>query len=237
LVQIVIELSNYNPGSVKEEFLMMLLNLPPEIREKIYILICSHPTPYVPLSYTTEPAHPSYPHNLLLTNAQLYQELRPIYFLHNTFSLTLRRRNDDLDYFLSPSFLDNRRQIHNLRIVILRWGTRDFFCRRLVPVLEDCVLNGRLRRVEVIVKEVFLKGLGNREAGGEEFENWRTLRKLCSDPYLEKVVLRAGPLDEWVENVDGEDEVDISRYKDVSKLLKDPEVRLRESQGCMVCAN
>ncbi|KAH7319336.1 hypothetical protein BKA65DRAFT_514369, partial [Rhexocercosporidium sp. MPI-PUGE-AT-0058] len=173
-----------------------LLDLPPEIRTKIYIIICTSSTSYISLSSTaspfSEPLHPSFPHNLLLANTQLYHELRPIYFTSNTFSLTIRRRNDDWSYFLSNQFRDNRRQIHALRIVVLRWGSKDFFCRELIPVLEDCVLNGRLRRVEVVVKEGFLKALGK----GEWFENWKKLSALLRDPYLEKVRLLAGRLED-----------------------------------------
>ncbi|PBP22417.1 hypothetical protein BUE80_DR006672 [Diplocarpon rosae] len=170
------------------------LDLPPEIRTKIYILLCTSPTPHIllstPSSPFSEPIHPAFPHNLLLTNTQLYHELRPLYFTANRFSLTIHRRNDDWSYFLSPSFLDNRRQIHSLRIMVMRWGTKDFFCKSLVPVLEDCVLNGKLRSLEVVVRESFLKGLGK----GEGFENWKRLKALLGDPYLQSVRLLAGSL-------------------------------------------
>ncbi len=191
-----------------------ILDLPPEIRTKIYILICTSPTSHVSLSTVSspfsEPIHPSYPHNLLLTNTQLYHELRPVYFTCNTFSLTIRRRNDDWSYFLAPQFLDNRRQIHALKIVVLRWGTKDFFCKNLIPALEDCVLNGRLRDVEVVVKEGFLKALGK----GEWFENWKRLSNLLRDPYLERVRLLAGTFEEdYGEGI-------LERTKDVTELLK-----------------
>ncbi|KAH7391422.1 hypothetical protein BKA64DRAFT_677541 [Cadophora sp. MPI-SDFR-AT-0126] len=191
-----------------------ILDLPPEIRTKIYILLCTSPTSYVSLSSISspfsEPIHPSYPHNLLLANTQLYHELRPIYFTCNTFSLTIRRRNDDWSYFLSLQFLDNRRQIYALRIIVLRWGRKDFFCKSLIPVLEDCVLNGRLRDVEVVVKEGFLKTLGK----GEWFENWKKLSSLLKDPYLERFKLLAGTFEE------DHGEGILERTKDVSELLK-----------------
>ncbi|KAH6711422.1 hypothetical protein BKA61DRAFT_90720 [Leptodontidium sp. MPI-SDFR-AT-0119] len=202
-----------------------ILDLPPEIRTKIYILICTSPTPYISLSSISspfsEPIHPSFPHNLLLANTQLYHELRPIYFTSNTFSLTIRRRNDDWSYFLSSQFLDNRRQIHALRIVVLRWGTKDFFCGTLIPVLEDCVLNGRLRVVEVVVKEGFLKALGK----GEWFENWKRLSSLLRDPYLERVRLLAGRLED-----DCGDGV-LEGMKDVTELLLGNAASLRRTQA------
>jgi hypothetical protein len=69
----------------------------------------------------------------------------------------------------------------------------------MVPILEDCILNGRLRTLEVWVRDQgYLRrndgimGHGGRE--GEEYENWRVLRRVCADPYLERVVLKAGAL-------------------------------------------
>lgn len=37
---------------------------------------------------------------------------------------------------------------------------------------------------------------GGREGDGEEYANWRVLRRICSDPYLESVRLRVGYLEE-----------------------------------------
>ncbi|KAL2063499.1 hypothetical protein VTL71DRAFT_5304 [Oculimacula yallundae] len=191
-----------------------ILDLPPEIRSKIYILVCTSPITIslssVPSPFNEEPIHPSFPHSLLLTCTQLYHELRSLYFLANDFSLTIRRHNTPWSYFLSPQFLDNRRQIHTLRIIVLRWGSKDFFCRELVPVLEDCVMNGRLRSLEVVVKEVFLKGRGR----GDGFENWKMLERLLRDPYLERVRLLAGRLE------DEDDEGALEGLKDVTELLR-----------------
>jgi hypothetical protein len=117
------------------------LNLPPEIREKIYILVSTSPERYINLDLPT--AHSSFPLNFLLVNNQIYQELRPIYFTSNSFCITLNRRNENWDYFLSVAWLDNRRQIRDLRLNVVRWGTKFFFGKTFVTVLEDCILNGR----------------------------------------------------------------------------------------------
>lgn len=174
------------------------LDLPPEIRQKIYILICQSPEPYISLSTApNQDLHPSFPHDLLLTSTQIYHELRPLYFYTNAFSITVHRHNLDWLYFLSPSFQDNRRQIHTLRILIHRWGAKNFFCDRLVPVLEDCILSGRLRVLEVVLRKGFVGGLGKDKVGGEEYQNWTYLQKVCNDPYLEKVSVKAGVLLPW----------------------------------------
>ncbi|OWP04728.1 hypothetical protein B2J93_4010 [Marssonina coronariae] len=195
-----------------------ILDLPPEIRTKIYILLCTSPNPHISLSTPSSPfseqVHPSFPHNLLLTNTQLYHELRPLYFTTNGFSLTIHRRNDEWSYFLSPSFLDNRRQIHSLRIVVTRWGSKDFFCKSLVPVLEDCVLHGKLRSLEVVVRESFLKGLGIVGTGGG-FENWKSLKALLGDPYLESARLLAGSL-----GCGDGSETELTEFRDVTELIK-----------------
>jgi hypothetical protein len=170
------------------------LDLPPEIREKIYILIINNPS-YISLSSTpNQETHPSFPHDFLLANTQIYHELRPLYFIHNSFSLTIHRHNPDWSYFFSQFFQDNRRQIHTLRILIHRWGTKNFFCDELVPVLEDMILSGRLRMLEVVLRKGFVGGLEKAKAGGEEYQNWVFLKRVCRDPYLEKVTVKAGQL-------------------------------------------
>ncbi|KUJ24339.1 uncharacterized protein LY89DRAFT_776474 [Mollisia scopiformis] len=185
------------------------LELPPEIREKIYILICHQSAPislHIPISTPCETSSdPSFPHALLQTCTLIYNELRPIYFTHNTFTLSIRRRNDDLTYFLSPSFLDNRRQIRSLKLIIYRFGGHDFFTKDFIPVLEDCIMNGRLRDLDVVVKERFLRSVklcerglrgGFRDTAGlETLRDWVALRRVLLDPYLEKRLLRSGNLD------------------------------------------
>ena len=171
------------------------LDLPPEIREKIYILISTSPTPYILLNAST--AHTTFPLNLLLTNAQIYHESRPLYFSTNAFSISLNRHIEDWDYFLLPSFCDNRRQIRVLRLNILRWGTKDFFAKKLLPVLEDCILNGRLRDLEVRMRYTWVL----RPLGGNE-SILRGLKSLLRDPYLERGVLMAGEV--WSDGVYGE---------------------------------
>jgi hypothetical protein len=178
------------------------LDLPPEIREKIYILISHSSSPYILLN--SPHAHDSFPLNLLLANNQIYHELRPLYFTTNAFSITLLRRNEPWDYILLPSFLDNRRQIRSLRLNVIRWGPKNYFVNELVPVLEDCIMNGRLRDLEVRMRDVWLRDIknghmymveGNLEMMvGEQNANWESLMRLLRDPYLERAVLMAGPL-------------------------------------------
>jgi hypothetical protein len=195
------------------------LDLPPEIREKIYTLLIHSPSPYISLSPTSEfsPQHSTFPHSFLLVSSQIYHELRPLYFSSNAFSLNVHRRNDNWSYFLSPSFLDNRRQIRHLRIVALRWGTKNFFTEVLGPVVEDCILNGRLRALEVVVREGWIKDLGMFKSG--EGENWTWLRRVLGDVYLESGVLRAAremEMFDFVEWGEGDGE---GLFRDVTSVL------------------
>jgi hypothetical protein len=185
------------------------LDLPPEIRTKIYTLLV-HSTEAISFSPThiafaaypppTLSPFPKFPHALLLTCTQIYHEIRPLFFTTNTFIITIRsgKQNNPWSFFLSPSFLDNRRQIRSLRLIILRWGTKKFFRDTLVPILEDCILNGRLRELEVAVRRnIGMEYYGNRDTVGfdawsEERGSWGILRALLRDPYLERVVLRIG---------------------------------------------
>jgi hypothetical protein len=185
------------------------LDLAPELREKIYILMSKSARPYISLN--SRRAHSSFPLNFLLTNTQIYHELRPLYFTSNAFSITLNRRTEDWDYFLSTAWQDNRRQIRTLRLNITRWGAKDFFTNKLVPVLEDCILNGHLRDLEVRMKEGWM-GYGGKsyvidgnrnENGGEENGTWVSLMKLLRDPYLERAVLMAGPYGDVEEGYEG----------------------------------
>ena len=190
--------------------LLHFLDLPPEIREKIYILVC-HTSRYIALDSPT--AHTSFPLNLLLTNSQLYHEVRPFYFSSNAFSIIVRRRNDDWDYFLSPSFLDNRRQIQSLQITLLRWGTKNFFTEALIPVLEDCILNGRLRILEVRINQKHLEFM-------EGSRNFRALGKLLHDPYLQSGTLKTG---NWWDE-ESYTETTGLLMNDVTKRLRDLEL-------------
>jgi hypothetical protein len=181
-----------------------LLDLPPEIRSKIYLLLLTSSNP-IPLTHTTQKdrtnevfttqptLHPLFPLKLLLTCHQLYHEVRPLYFSSNAFSLTLVRNTVPLDYFLEPSFRDNRRAIKSLRLVISRWGNNDFFVKRLAPVLSDMILNGNLRDLEV---QALRHHLFHHRSKGEglEFLNLEAVKKLrtiLEDPYLERVVLKS----------------------------------------------
>ena len=171
------------------------LDLAPELRHKIYTILTSSPQPHIDLSSTYMSPHTHFPYALLLTCTQIYHELRPLYFTTNAFSLTILRRNETWSHLLTPPFLDNRRQIRSLRLLIVRWGTKDFFCRSLIPALEDCILNGRLRELEVVVRDQSVGGhyLGTqRNDIRKEYESWRKLKRVLRDPYLEKVTLKEG---------------------------------------------
>lgn len=183
------------------------LDLPPEIREKIYIEVFSSHEEYIPLtkeglSPDEISIHDHFPSHLYLVNTQIYQELRPLYFTHVSFSLLLLRNNASLSYFLSPSFLDNRRQIRRLRLTIERWGRNDFFLLTLAPLLSDMILNGSLRDLDVHFRrsqflefacaEETTRTLDQRCGPRPSFLNLRgllALRGICEDPYLERVVL------------------------------------------------
>ena len=52
----------------------MLLLLPPEIREKIYVLVCTSELSSIPLAVAG--AHSSFPSNFLLTSSVIYHEVR-----------------------------------------------------------------------------------------------------------------------------------------------------------------
>lgn len=66
-------------------------------------------------------------------------------------------------------------------------------------------MNGRLRDLDITVKEAFLRGARHCEgalrggfrdfAGLETLRDWVALKKVMLDPYLERGVLRSGNLD------------------------------------------
>jgi hypothetical protein len=203
------------------------LDLAPELRHKIYTILTSSSQPHIDLSSTYKSPHTHFPHALLLTCTQIYHELRPLYFTTNAFSVTILRRNETWSHLLTPPFLDNRRQIRSLRLLIVRWGTKDFFCRSLIPALEDCILNGRLRELEVVVRDKMEVVVRDQSVGGhylgtqrndirKEYESWRNLKRILRDPYLEKVTLKEGQFalvrNGW----------DVGSGNDVSYLLEKP---------------
>jgi hypothetical protein len=155
-------------------------------------MICVDPENYIPLS-GTHLSHPYFPSSLLLTCQQLYHEVRPIYFTKNKFSIKLERRNESLSYFLLPSFADNLRSINTICLTITRWGAKDYFLTTLAPVIEDLILRGSLRNLEVNAREsdivrydpardVFGLNIGSDVV--------RELVKICEDPYLDTISLR-----------------------------------------------
>jgi len=184
----------------------MFLDLPPEIRIQIYRVLLVSPLQYIPLtpnvddwvlnehehkhdsSLESSKWHPTFPRELLLVCSQVYQEVRPLYFAHNGFLLALTRKNELLNYFISPSFTDNRREIKRLRLKFARWGRNDWFVRELYPVLSDMILNGSLRELDI---QIVAKHLLDKEPQGsiKSGEGIRALRNLCEDPYLEKLVV------------------------------------------------
>jgi hypothetical protein len=204
------------------------LDLAPELRHKIYTMITTSPHSHIELSSTYMSPHTHFPQALLLTCTQIYHELRPLYFAGNTFSITLLRRNEVWFHLLTPPFLDNRRQIRSLRLLIVRWGTKDFFCRSLIPALEDCILNGRLRELEVVIRDQSVGDHYLRARGNDirrEHESWRKLINLLQDPYLEKVTLKEGNFsllpNGW----------DVGRCKDIGYLLEQPHVEQDENRS------
>lgn len=202
----------------------LLLELPPEIRERIFVFVVRSEHPYIPLHFSKASSdnqdyvpHPTFPANLLLTTSQIYHEVRPLYFAHNAISIYVRRRvsNEDWDYFLSPSFLDNRRQIQTLVITFFRWGPKAFSSEILGPVLEDCILNGRLRNLEIRVNQRWMQ-VDERIVRASP--NFCMLRRLLKDPYLERGALMAGDLSDW-EKWDNDNYVEEMSLEDVSSKL------------------
>ena len=202
----------------------MLLNLPPEVRLRIYCLLCTSPHP-VSLTMITTPC--AFPHSLLLTNTQLYHEIRPLFFKLNTFHLSLLNLPIyccPYNYFLHSSFRDNRLQIPSLIVTLWRWGTKDFFTETLVPIIEDCILNGRLRRLECRIgedwfgKEMKAEGKGRRN---RIESNLRALKRLLKDPYLQRGILLTVEgrfKDDCEYSSDGP-----TKFKDVTKRLDELE--------------
>jgi hypothetical protein len=54
-------------------------------------------------------------------------------------------------------------------------------------VIEDMILNGSLRNLEVVLRENFVARF--RKGAGQEDKNWIALKQICKDPYLEGVSL------------------------------------------------
>ncbi|KAH8679820.1 hypothetical protein BGZ60DRAFT_525020 [Tricladium varicosporioides] len=172
-------------------------DLPPELREKIYLLLFVSPRPLSLFFSSKVPAY--FPHDLLLTCSQMYQEVRPLFFAYNRFTIRLTRHCSELDYFLSPDFLDARRSIRTLHLLLSRWGSNSFFARTLAPFISDMILNGSLRNFEIAVKihtqrkfeEMMVAG---GEVYGEGHENFEAVKELLTDPYLESKALWSGPI-------------------------------------------
>src|SRR5690242_20334789 len=72
------------------------LDLPPELREKIYLLFLTSTEPLSLFFSSKIPAY--FPHDLLLTCSQIYHEVRPLFFAYNKFTIRLTRNCSELDY-------------------------------------------------------------------------------------------------------------------------------------------
>ncbi|RDL33110.1 uncharacterized protein BP5553_08549 [Venustampulla echinocandica] len=199
------------------------LDLPPDIRQEIYILTVASPDAGV---VDLNPLHdehrfPSFPHDLLLANQQIYHEIRSIYFSHNSFYLTIRHgHNKDLLPSLAPEFQDNRREIKSLHIWLQRWGANRFFLDSFAPAIEDMILNGKLRELEVVINHP--ETLRYTQMGSLELsENWRALKRICRDPYLETVKLKA----HGVKNFMRRNVVPRStgKHRDITWMLSEPD--------------
>ncbi|KAH8592104.1 hypothetical protein B0O99DRAFT_597450 [Bisporella sp. PMI_857] len=175
----------------------LLLDLPPELRSKIYALIC---TSADPISLAFPLAFPAPHHPLLLVSTQLYHEIRPIYFALNTFTLTIHRKPEaEYHHFLSPPFRDNRLQIPSIIISCCRFGSKHFLRCSLLPQIEDMILNGRLRRLEFQVSEEYWEGV---RRGVRDARALGAIFRVLRDPYLERGRLCAAK--EWTEgNLEG----------------------------------
>ncbi|CAG8972976.1 hypothetical protein HYALB_00008336 [Hymenoscyphus albidus] len=176
------------------------LDLSPEIREKIYLLICHNPHDAISLdrnsskTYLLDKSGPTmlpdfYPHDLLLVNTQIYHEIRPLFFNYNTFSLRLVGR--ELAGFYDPEFFLNRLQIRSMKVVIHRW----YHVRQLFPLLEDMILKGKLRELEVWVREGAVRMLSavakvGDDGKGREMWDFECLMRILRDPDLRKSSLR-----------------------------------------------
>ncbi len=183
------------------------LDLPPELREKVYfeVLYSDDPIPLTPDGLA--PDEPCvvehYPFNLLLVCSQIYHEIRPLYFSINTFSMLLHRNPASLSYFLKPEFEVQRDSIRRLRLTINRWGAHDFFLNTLAPCIQDMILQGSLRHLEVRIRrshflefccaDETVRTLDQRCGPRPSALNIRgllALRQICEDRDLHTVVLR-----------------------------------------------
>jgi hypothetical protein len=84
-------------------------------------------------------------------------------------------------------------------INLVRWGPKNFFRETLVPLVEDCILNGRLKCLEFRVSEKWFNSQKSRGRTGHYLMKGDTLndiRTILADPYLQSAVLKAGDMRE-----------------------------------------
>lgn len=217
---------------IQQDLTSRLLDLPPEIRSQIYRLLLVRntftslqhsfvlisPRLAAPSCYITTTAA-TYPFNLILTCSLIYTEIRHLYFKVYSFLVILERHNKPLSDLLDePRFRPSVHLIHKLRISIFRWGCRNFFEKSFAPFLQDCILNGNLRHLEVILRESWVTSVKKDPTDGKDRQNWKALRTLLKDPYLERVCIWAqssNPL----KNLG--DIVQLTKVIDVTWLLND----------------
>jgi hypothetical protein len=75
------------------------------------------------------------------------------------------------------------------------------------------ILNGCLRKLEVVLRENFVAHFG--KGASEEDRNWIALKQLCKDPYLESIALKTRSED-WLDLLPEERE---KSEKDVTFIL------------------
>jgi hypothetical protein len=80
-------------------------------------------------------------------------------------------------------------------------------------VIEDMILNGNLRKLDIVLRESFITH--SRKRTGEEDKLWVYLKQLCKDPYLESVTLKTRS-EGWYDLLPAERE---KHEKDVTFLL------------------
>jgi hypothetical protein len=167
------------------------LDLPPELRTKILLFLLHHATPITLERANRQTLPKTYPHNLLLSCAQLHTEALSLYYSSNTFNFVLQRHNERsllYPFLSSPS----RYLIRSLRVGIERWGANDYFVKQFAPAIEELILKGGLRRLQFVLPHRSGYALKPGKWITSEGDNWKCLKQLLRDPYLEFASLGVG---------------------------------------------
>jgi hypothetical protein len=91
------------------------LHLPPELRNTIYTLALTSPTPLILAPYKPHVHRPATP--LLRTCRQIHHEATPLLYTSNTFNFLSRRAYHTLLYFLTQIGARNTRWLRNVGVV------------------------------------------------------------------------------------------------------------------------